>query len=120
MHCTACLKDQAKAGSNVARELTAHQRKARRPGWLFWTMCGAFVVLCVLLTQMSLDGFPDISGATRFVAFATMLRSGVTMTFTPSRISWLLHLRFQNSDRRPERRPTGIGCGRVATPTRAI
>ena len=73
MHCTACLKEQSKAGSNVARELTAHQRKARRPGWLFWTMCGGFAALCILLTQMSLDGFPDISGATRFVAFATML-----------------------------------------------
>lgn len=73
MHCTACLKEQAKAGPNVARELTAHQRKARRPGWLFWTMCAAFVVLCAVLATMDYTPFIEPKNLVRLTSFVTVV-----------------------------------------------
>ena len=74
MHCTACLKEQSKAGSNVARELTAHQRKARRPGWLFWTMIAAFAALCVALASMTYTaGVTEASGLVKTTVFVTIV-----------------------------------------------
>ncbi len=53
-HCVGCVKGQAKAPSGVARELTAHQRNLRRPGWLFWVITGFFVAMCVVVAQLRL------------------------------------------------------------------
>ena len=51
-HCLFCIEEQRKAKSPVARELTAHQRSLRRPGWLFWSLTGLFVAMCVLVASM--------------------------------------------------------------------
>lgn len=72
MHCVACVSEQRREAPGVARELTAHQRAARRPGWLFWTMLGTFAVLCALLAAQSpaLDG---ISNLTRLLGFGVVI-----------------------------------------------
>lgn len=63
LRCVACLRDERNAAPRVARELTAHHRALRRPGWVFMALVGAFAVLGVLLAARSLRvdvvGLPD-------------------------------------------------------------
>jgi Zn-dependent protease len=48
-HCVGCVKEHAKAAPGVARELSSRQRKQRRPGWVFWSIVGLWVVLGIAL-----------------------------------------------------------------------
>jgi len=72
MQCTACVEARSEATPNVARELTAHARRQRRPGWLFWAITGVFVLFCVLVSQMSL--FTVDTGDTILVDSSDWLR----------------------------------------------
>lgn len=72
MHCTACVTAQRRAAPNVARELTVESRRARRPGWLFWSMVGGFAALCGLLAtrDFAADG---LTNSTRLLAFLVVM-----------------------------------------------
>lgn len=71
-HCVGCVKAQATAPSGVARELTAHQRSQRRPGWVFWAITGLFVAMCFAVTQLRLGVVSQ--GGVQFLDFDNRLK----------------------------------------------
>ena len=75
-HCVGCLKEHAKAPSGVARELTAHQRKMRRPGWVFWSITGLFVAMCAVVGFAEIDALPAPNGL-RIASFVMVVSGWV-------------------------------------------
>lgn len=75
-HCLFCIEEQRKVKSPVARELTAHQRSLRRPGWLFWSLTGLFLAMCVLVASMD---FPEgeVSTGLRAASFILVVAGWV-------------------------------------------
>jgi len=75
MQCVDCVRGAAREEPKVARELTANRRRARRPGWVFWTLVGSFLILCIALTRFSeTDGLMgEVPGGLKAVAFFTVL-----------------------------------------------
>lgn len=73
MHCVACVREQSKAAPTVARELTAHQRRARRPGWVFWTLIAAFAAGCVLLGRTGFETVGEVPTDMRVLSFAVVV-----------------------------------------------
>ncbi len=73
MHCVACVREQSKVPSTVARELTVHQRRARRPGWVFWALIAAFIAGCVLLGRTGFDTLGEVPTDMRMLSFAVVV-----------------------------------------------
>ena len=86
-HCVDCVKGQSKLHSGVARELTARQRAQRRPGWLFWSITGVFILMCVVVAQMRLVVVPG-DGVT-FLDFDTGLK---VASFVMVLVGWIVSL----------------------------
>lgn len=76
-HCVECVKGQGKLHAGVARELTADQRAQRRPGWLFWSITGFFILMCVVVSQMPLDTFADANNRLKIASFALVVSGWV-------------------------------------------
>lgn len=75
-HCVGCVRAQAKAPSGVARELTAHQRSLRRPGWLFWAITALFVGLCLWVSQTD-PPLLGVGGGLRLASFLLVVSGWV-------------------------------------------
>lgn len=74
MQCVDCVRGSAREESKVAPELTKRRRAQRRPGWVFWTLVGTFLALCIALTRFDdTAAFGDVPGALKAVAFFTVL-----------------------------------------------
>lgn len=75
-HCVACVSQQIKAKPTVARELNAHQRSLRRPGWLFWAITGLFLGLCVIVATTEVP-LLEVSGGLRIASFLLVVSGWV-------------------------------------------
>ena len=75
-HCVACVSEYSKAKPGVARELTAHHRSQRRPGWLFWAITGLFLGLCVVVAGID-PPLGDVAGGLRLASFLLVVSGWV-------------------------------------------
>ena len=75
-HCVGCVGSQSKAPSGVARELTAHQRSQRRPGWVFWAITALFLLLCVTVAGID-PPFLEVGGGLRIASFVLVVSGWV-------------------------------------------
>jgi Zn-dependent protease len=77
-HCRSCIGEQSAAKPGVARELTAHQRSLRRPGWLFWAITTFFVAMCVLVASIDFpSAFAPIANDLRISSFLLVVSGWV-------------------------------------------